>query len=116
MKKTMRALTIIAVLVIAMFALTGCGNTKKEKEKAVDPIVGVWTYENGGYTYTFNEDGTGNYAYYSTKMEFTYKTEGNKLEITYSGSTSPFKTEFTIEGNTLNIKDSFGKDTIYKKK
>ena len=116
MKKTLKAVAIVALLMTAVFALTGCGNTKKEAEKAKDPIVGVWTYENGGYTYTFNEDGTGSYSYYSSKMEFTYKTDGNKLEITYNGSTAPFKSEFSIDGDKLNIKDSFGKDTIYKKK
>ena len=113
MKKTLKAVAIVAVIVAAMFALTGCKNNKKEDAK--DPIVGSWKYENGGYTYTFKEDGTGDYSYYSTKMEFTYKTEGNKLSITYNGSTAPFETEFKIDGDKLNIKDSFGKDTIYKK-
>jgi len=115
MKKTIKVLAIVAVLIAAIFALTGCGNSKKETEAAKDPIVGAWKYEYGDYTYHFNEDGTGDYSYYNTKMEFDYKTEGNKLSITYKGSTAPFETEYSIEGDTLNIKDSFGKDTIYKK-
>ena len=48
-------------------------------------------------------------------MEFTYTTEGDKISILYKGNTAPFETTFTIEGNKLNMKDSFGKDTIYKK-
>ncbi len=115
MKKTLKVLAIFAVLVAAIFALTGCGKTEKEAEKAKDPIVGVWKYEQGGYTYTFKEDGTGDYSYYNAKMEFDYKTEGNKLSITYKGSTAPFETEYKIDGDILNIKDSFGKDTLYKK-
>lgn len=114
MKKTLKAFAIVAILMATMFAITGCG--KKSEEKAKDPIVGVWEYENGGYTYTFNDDGTGNYAYYNTKMEFTYKTEGENIEITYKGSSVPLKTVYSINGDTLNVKDSFGKDTIYKRK
>ena len=50
-------------------------------------------------------------------MEFTYTaTEDGKLSITYNGNTSAFETTYTIDGNTLNIKDSFGSDTIYKRK
>ncbi len=113
MKKSLKIFAIIAVIIAAIFALTGCKNTKKEEAK--DPIVGSWKYENGGYTYTFKEDGTGDYSYGSSKMEFTYKTEGNKLSITYNGSTAAFETEYEINGDNLNVKDSFGKDTIYKK-
>lgn len=113
MKKTIKALAIFTVLLVTILALTGCGNTKEDANKAKNTIVGTWKYENGDYTYHFNEDGTGDYSYYSTKMEFTYKTEGEKLSITYKGSTAPFETTYNIDGDKLNIKDSFGKDTIY---
>ena len=111
MKKTLKVLAIVAILVSALFALTGCG----EKSKSTNSIVGSWKAEQGEYIYTFNEDGTGNYSVYSTTMEFTYKTENDKISITYNGSTAPFETEYSINGDTLNIKDSFGKDTFYKK-
>ena len=68
------------------------------------------------YTYTFNEDGTGKYELRTTSMEFTYEIkDGNKLAITYTGSTAAFESTFEINGDTLNIKDSLGRDTIYKK-
>lgn len=114
MKKTMKVVAIAAILVVAMLGLAGCKKDKKEAAK--DPIVGAWEYEKGGYTYTFNEDGTGSYSYYSTKMDFTYTTDGNKLSLKYNGSTMPFETEFSIDGDTLNVKDSLGRDTLYKKK
>jgi uncharacterized protein (DUF2147 family) len=114
MKKTLKLLAIITVLVATMFALTGCKKDDKKSDKA-NTIVGSWKYEGGDYTYTFKEDGTGDYSYYGAKMEFTYKTEGNKLAITYNGSTAAFETEYSIDGDTLNVKDSFGKDTLYKK-
>ncbi len=110
MKKTLKALAIVAILLLALFALTGC-----DKSKNSNPIVGTWKYEQADYKYTFNEDGTGDYSFSSTKMEFTYKTEDGKLSITYNGSTAPFESEYSIDGDTLNIKDSLGRDTIYKK-
>lgn len=110
MKKTLKALAIVAILLSALFALTGC-----EKSKSTNPIVGTWKYEQGEYTYTFKEDGTGDYAFSSTKMEFTYTAQDGKLSITYKGSTAPFESEYSVNGDTLNIKDSLGRDTLYKK-
>ena len=107
MRKGLKLLSLAAVLVASILVLAGCG--KKG-------LVGQWTSEVGNYTYTFNEDGTGNYAYGDIKMEFTYTAEDGKLSILYTGNTSPFETEYTIGGNTLNVKDSFGNDTIYKRK
>ena len=115
MKKTIKAFAIITVLFAVMFALTGCQKFKKDAKKSSNTIVGTWKYDGGDYTYHFNEDGTGDYSYYSAKMEFTYKTEENKLFITYNGSTAAFETEYSIDGDTLNVKDSFGKDTIYRR-
>ena len=103
MKRLIKSLCLVLVLVLV---LSACG--KKG-------LVGTWTYSEGGYVYTFNEDGTGNYAYGEAKMEFTYTTDGDKLSILYNGNTSPFETTYVIDGNTLTIKDSFGNDTVYKK-
>ena len=109
MKNTIKIIILIAILVIAVFALTGCGSEKTYT------LVGSWKYDGADYTYTFNEDGTGNYDAAGTKMEFTYTTEENKISILYTGNTSPFETQYSIEGDTLNIIDSFGSDTLYKR-
>lgn len=127
MKKIVKAFLITALLLSTIIILAGCGNKTsetKQKENSktetvntqnVDPIVGAWKSELGSYTYHFNDDGTGDYSYSNTKMEFTYKTEGNKISILYNSSTAPFETEYSIDGDTLNVIDSFGKDTLYKK-
>ena len=107
MKSMLKKVLLATLLLVVTVTLTGC------KDKG---IVGKWEYKTGGYTYTFNEDGTGTYDVGSTKMEFTYKTDGDKLSITYKGNTTAFETTFTIDKNTLNIKDSFGNDTIYNRK
>ena len=109
MKKVLRVLLLI--LIFSTF-LTACRDKKENNKPA---IVGSWKYESGSYTYTFNEDGTGKYDISGSVKEFTYKTDGDKLSITYNGSTAAFETTYEIKDNVLNIKDSFGKDTKYKK-
>ena len=48
-----------------------------------------------------------------TTLPFTYTIDGNKLAITYD--TGLFETEYEINGDILNVKDSGGSDTLYKK-
>ena len=79
-------------------------------------LVGSWEYESGGFTYTFNEDGSGVYDMAGTKMKFTYTAENSILSITYEGSTEPMQLEYILSGDTLNVKDSGGNDTIYHRK
>ena len=111
MKKIFKYSLVVVVLVICSFTLVGCG--KKG-------LVGKWEYQTGGYIYTFNDDGTGTYTIGTQEMKFTYTTseegETKKISITYEGNTSPLVLEYVLDGDTLNIKDSFGSDTIYKRK
>lgn len=113
----MKKNTKIIIAVAAALAVVTCiiavvlitNNNKK------DPLIGSWA--NGSYVYTFNEDGTCSYGYGSAgAMNCTYKTDGDKISILYDGNTAPFETTYKIEGNQLNVIDSFGKDTIYTKK
>ena len=109
MKKTVKAILIVAMLLSSIMVLAGCGDKKEDAKKedsnkaqSSNPIVGTWTYELGGYTST-------------TKMEITYKTERNMLSIMYKNSTAPLELEYSIDGDTLNVIDSFGNDTLYKR-
>lgn len=79
-------------------------------------LVGSWEYESGGFTYTFNSDGSGVYDVAGTQMKFTYTAENSVLSITYEGSTAPMQLEYVLSGDTLNVKDSGGNDTIYHRK
>lgn len=109
MKKTLTLILAAVILVAGLFILTGCNNNNSSK----NPIVGQWQYKDySSYVYTFNEDGTGEYA----GKKFTYKTEGDKISITYDGSTAAFESTYEIKDNQLNIKDSLGNDTVYNKK
>ena len=111
MKKIFKSIVLVIMLLCATtFILAGCG--KKEPT-----IVGSWKNDELGYDfiYTFNEDGTGKYDAAGTNMEFTYTTEGDKISILYTGVTVPFETEYRIDGDTLNVVDSVGNDTLYKR-
>ena len=101
--KSIKNICLVAFLAVGLFLLTACG--KKEG------IVGKWTYQSGGYTYTFNEDGTGDY----NGSKFTYTIDGDKLSILYDGNTAAFETTFTIDGDKLDVKDSNGNSTIYNR-
>ena len=111
MKKYFKLLIITLVLSLSIIGLTGCGKEKTKEEK--NPIIGKWENKTSpSYVYTFNEDGTGDYS----GVKFTYTAEDNNISITYESSSVPFKSTYEIKDNQLNIKDSFGNDTIYIKK
>ena len=104
-KKIASIMAIVAIMVSSLLILTGCGATNQKT------IVGDWEYEKGGYIYHFNEDGTGTYM---DTMKFTYTENNGAVKITYDGMDNSL--EGTWEGDVLNVKDSFGSDTIYNRK
>ena len=113
---------ILLAALMLMGILAACGNDgdkkddgKKEEEKTA-AIVGTWEYAGIGCSYTFNEDGTGKYTFTGNEMPFTYKDDGSKLEIQYENSDFPNEFNYTIEGKTLHIEDSFGSIVDYTKK
>ena len=110
-----KVICVLLATLLCCFVFAACGASDDGGSKSSDPaeaIVGTWEYESGGFTYVFNKDGTGEYV----GKAFTYTLDGNKISILYDGNTAPFETEYEIDGNKLNIKDSFGTDTIYIKK
>ena len=106
----MKKVLLVLLVIVSVFFLVGC-----EKKESKPTLVGSWEHKSG-YTYTFNEDGTGKYSYDSRFMEFTYKDKGNEVEILYTGNTNSSTFEYKIEGKKLIIKDSFGTDVEYIKK
>ena len=105
MKKYIYTLAIVMLLVLVV----GCGQKG---------LVGKWRAEGYSvdYYYVFNEDKTCAYEMSGAKMECTYEDDGTKVTILYKGNTSSNTYEYTIDGNTLTIKDSFGNDVKYTRK
>ena len=98
------AIKYIVFLSAIALLLAGCGKTT---------IVGKWAQ--GSFVYTFNEDGTCSYDISGNTMECTYEAKDGNISILYNGTTSPFKTKYSIDGKTLHIEDSFGSDVTYEK-
>jgi len=105
MKKIFALLLSVTLITGSVFVLASCGGKKKAA------IVGDWkdTY----FTYTFNEDGTGQYDIAGNAMKFTYTTEGEKLIITYEGVEKPEEKIYSIDGDKLIIKATYGSDLVY---
>lgn len=124
MKSAWTKILALMCAVLMVLSLAACGSdggssnggneTVVPATEAAPTIVGDWKYEGGDYIYHFKEDGTGTYDISGSTMNFTYTAEDGKLTITYDGS-SPMELQYSIDGDTLNVKDSFGKDTIYKR-
>ena len=100
------------IALIGLFFLTACSKSENE-------LVGTWkndtTVKGYKFVYVFKEDGTGTYDAAGTIMKFTYTTEGDKITFNYTDSSIPWETTYSIEGKTLNVKDSKNQDTLYTK-
>ena len=114
MRKSLISIVLVLIALLAI-SLVGCSkNDNNEKE-----IVGYWkndtTLPGYEFIYTFNEDGTGNYNSAGTDMPFKYVISGKNISFFYDGVDVPFDTEFEINGNVLNVKDSNNEDVLYNR-
>lgn len=81
-------------------------------------IVGTFRYVDAETpeltsSYTFNQDGTGQYELLGEKLDLTYKTNGNILSITFAGQSIPMDVEYTVNAEALTMKDVTGNDVVY---
>ena len=123
--KLFKGIAAVLCALIAATAFAACGGSSSSSADApaasaadanANSIVGKWEYNSGGYTYDFKDDGTGTYDVSGKVMKFTYEAKDGKLSLLYEGNTSPLVLDYSIDGNTLNVKDSNGHDTLYTKK
>ena len=106
---------VLVLTVLLAISLVGCSkNDNNAKE-----IVGYWkndtTLPGYEFIYNFNEDGTGNYNSAGTDMPFKYEISGKNISFFYDGDDISFDTEFEINGNVLNVKDSNNEDVCYNR-
>ena len=119
MKKIFALLLSLTLVAGSMFVLASCGDNsgngdkKAEDGKEVAAIVGEW--KNGVFAYTFNEDGSGQYDSAGTIKKFTYKTDGDKVSITFEGDTVTNEFTYFVDGDKLDIEDSAGNKVTYVK-
>ena len=79
-------------------------------------LIGTWSW-NGHLDcgYIFGSDGKGAYFFCGAQKAFEYCDNGTFVSIYYPGDLSPLRFEYTVDGNTLSIEDSFGNRIIYSK-
>lgn len=129
----------VLALVLAAFSITafaGCGNDDSSDSASSSPasaavstdsestpvsgdsLVGVWEAKDyAGIAYTFNEDGSGQYDLMGNIMRLNYTTKDGKITIEFlEEGMSSVTLSYTLDGDTLDIKDSFGNDVYYVKK
>ena len=126
MKKRIRLLAVVLSLTM-LFAFSGCngrttGNESQvsdvsEQEQPLDALAGQWQSEDlPEYIYTFLSDGTGKYDMAGNVLELNYTTNEGKITLTFlAEGYTPVTLDYVLDGDRLNIKDSFGKDTFYVK-
>ena len=128
MKTTKRLFAIAAALAIVC-AFAGCNKNDGDKgensapsavseesvQESTDPLAGQWQSEKlPDYVYTFNADGTGKYDMAGNILDLTYTTEEGKITISFTADGyTPVTLNYELDGDRLNIKDSFGNDTFY---
>ena len=111
--KKMICMLLVAFMLVGLFA--ACVDEGGGKEETVT-IIGTWEYSAMNCAYTFKEDGTGCYTFGGSDLPFTYTDDGSKVSIQYENSTDPNVFNYTIEGDTLHIEDSYGQIVDYTKK
>ena len=125
--KTILRISAIAIAAASVFMFAACNKNDNDSEQSsqtsvvsepsepADPLVGKWQAETlPEYVYTFNADGSGQYDMAGTILEMNYSTENGKITMNYTAEGySSVTLDFILEGDRLNIKDSFGKDTFY---
>ena len=90
------------------------GNQAAPESKGTG-IVGSFKFDDPGASLvlTFNSDKTGIYDIMGQKMNFTYNDDGSNLNIKFDGDSNVTDTPYTLNGDTLTIKDASGSDMVY---
>lgn len=118
--KKFKFLSIAFVAIVLSLSFYACGSDDDDNGGGNSELVGTWMRQNYGKSYTktltFNANGTGmeiySDSYYTETAEFTWKTTGNKLIVTwkdydsYSYSGSGEETEvyiYAIAGDILTL-------------
>lgn len=115
MKKIISIVTVL-IIIVGVFALTGCGKNEKKDEKAA--IVGKWKLESNedvNCYYIFNEDGTGVYELNGVQLNFKFEDKGDKILITYEGNEFSSELKYKVEEDTLVTTNDINEIKKYKK-
>ena len=104
-------LGVVALLLLALIAFVIIYFTLSSKE-----ILGTCvSRDNNNYVYIFKWNKKGIAVAYFNDKEFSYKTDDDKLKITYKESKKTYEYSYRIVKDKLLITDSSGKQYVYVK-
>ena len=135
-RKSVKKMTAVILSVMMLSAFSGCrgdnetdsasfagggvsaaaGDGQENVNDELQKITGSWSDGSGSFSYSFRQDGTGEYDVSGKKMKFTYKLNDNRLRILYKGNKTETVLGYGFRGDLLIIKDSFGNETVYERK
>ena len=110
MKKTAKILALVLAIAMVVALLTACGSKSA--------LVGTWNSKDAeGTSITVKDDGTGSMDAAGISMDFKYTEKDNKVVLSRDNEELKFNYEYTIEGDTLSLKDEDTDSTLtYTKK
>ena len=88
-------------------------NTQNNKDENYGTLIGVFVYEKDGTHYEFKKDGTGSMSGTGFDYKYNYTTEGDVLKIDFEAK-EVHDAEYTykVDGNILNLKAKSGTETL----
>ena len=91
-----------------------------DSERTASPLIGTWEYEEGIFSWTFKDDGTGLWAYKAGAsegdMKFWYHDNGDSVMISFDGWMNGTDYKYTVNGNKLILCDAGGNELVYVKR
>ena len=129
-KKKSSSLIIIIAIVLVLIAIIVFLKLDKNKESSKnketsnyngDSLIGTFLYEENDTKYVFKEDGTGSMSSGNYNFEYTYKVEGDTLNIDFSkDEVQDAKYSFELKDGILKLISkegtvSIGEEYILKK-
>lgn len=118
------AIIIILIAIITFLKLNKNGKNITNKDNSNydnNSLIGTFLYEENDTKYVFKEDGTGSMSSGNYNFEYTYKVEGNTLDIHFSkDEVQDAKYSFELKDGILKLISkegtvSIGEEYILKK-
>lgn len=119
MKKISMKLALLLCLVMVATLLTACGG---EDEKA-DAITGTWKQTDeidGDWTFTFSKGSkvkfVGNTTGFESEGTYVLDEANKKLKINLEGWSAEKNFDYTLEGDVLDLKETYTSYHLIKQK
>jgi opacity protein-like surface antigen len=108
-RKCLYAVTVVLVLVAAMFAVA-CAGGEGENE-----LLGAWTHTDVDVEVAFNSDGTMVMSGLGQVQQATYTVEGDTINMVDPETGEAVQIRYTVDGDTLTTDDGSSVDTFVRK-